>query len=231
MKNLISTKHFVATLIVAYFTLVNAFAQKPNSYFITTDGQKHYIYDKFKFNGTSTFTAGFTYVGENGKKIKHTNQDVKLIYTENSVFKTHNGYYIGVPNKDKYFLSKLLAYNVKYILIEQADGGNFNSKGEIGEFYKMVILLDRETLVGLDLDNSKEGFQGFEYYQQAMQRKGYREELITRLTSLMNKYFPECPELLEKQIKNINIQSDLHFGITNVNCGNAEDLVTEKRFE
>ncbi|MGE0561421.1 MAG: hypothetical protein AB7O47_06360 [Flavobacteriales bacterium] len=230
MKNLISAKYIIVTVAVACLTLANALAQKSNSYFITADGQKHYIYDKFKFNGTSTFTAGFTYVGENGKKIKHTNQDVKLIYTENSVFKTHNGYYIGVPDKDKYFLSKLLAYNGKYILIEQSGGGNYNYKGETGEFYKIVILLDRETLVGLDLDNSKEGFQGFEYYQQGMLRKGYREELITRLTSLMNKYFPECPELLEKQIKNINNQSDLHFGITNVNCGNVVDLITEKRF-
>ena len=225
MKNLINVKYIIVTVAVACLTLTNAFAQKPNSYFITADGQKHYIYDKFKINGV-TFTGGFTYVGENGKKIKHTNQDVKLIYTENSGFITYNGYYIGVPVKDKYLLSKLIAYNSKYILIEHPGGGG------IGEFYKIVILLDRETLVRLDLDNSKEGFQGLEYYQQAIHRKGYSEELITRLTSLMNKYFPECPELLEKQIKNINNDNNgINFGITNVNCGNALDLITEKRFE
>ena len=106
MKNLINVKYIIVTVAVACLTLTNAFAQKPNSYFITADGQKHYIYDKFKINGV-TFTGGFTYVGENGKKIKHTNQDVKLIYTENSGFITYNGYYIGVPVKDKYLLSKL----------------------------------------------------------------------------------------------------------------------------
>jgi len=208
MKNLMNTKHVVATLVVAFFTVINVFGQKPNTFFIDTDDQKHYIYgDKITWSDSDLL-----YTGEDGNQKKQKAGTMKLLYTGSKVF-------IGVPSGKKLehlALCELVAFNKDYVLVQVSTTG-----------YDNISVHRRSDMSSQKLKNEEKGKdedQLLFFYGNINSKKTGLKKISINMT----KYFPECPELVEEQIKNIEEVYHINAVISYYNCGNAPDFFTNK---
>lgn len=211
MKNLLSTKHFVATLVVAFFTIINAFGQKPNTFFIDSDDKKHYIYgDKLTMD-----LFYFEYSNEEGKRKKQDKNKTKLLFTGSSV-------YIGIPSskEGEYGLQQLIAFSNKYILTQFL----------YGDDVRLIVFKRDDLSIQKQVNNKKES-NSLEILGVGTRTKGGKAKYKAILTENITKYFPECPELLEKQIKNIEDGYKVNSGISYYNCGSAPDFFTNEKVE
>lgn len=208
MKNLMNTKHVVATLAIAFFTVINAFGQKPNTFFITADDQKHYIYgDEIAF-----WRGSFTYVGENGKKVEKKTNDVKLLYTGTKIYYG----FLSQKVKENNNLKEIVAFNKDYILVQypytEYDEWFIYKRDDLS----MQLLID---------EDGKKKAKAIEFYYRYAASKKKNKKIIPANMSL---YFPECPELIEKQLANNEEGYPINSGISYYNCGNAPDFFTNE---
>jgi hypothetical protein len=102
MKNLLSTKHFVATLVVAFFTVINVYSQKTNDYIITKEKETIYLHgDKIESDEFSV-----QYTSENGKKASVKISKIFMLVVGNKVFLNLKGPLESVEAfSDKYILT------------------------------------------------------------------------------------------------------------------------------
>ncbi len=207
MKNLLGTKHFVAALVVAFFTVINAFGQdednKPSDFFININDEKIYIYgDKIMFYPITGRPGSIKYIDVNGKDSYINEDQIKLFVVNNDVS-------IGIPNKKgKIRMERIVAFNNNYLLTENPF--SFIS-------YKEVDIRKRDDLTIIMTSNIMIGRA--------------KKDANSLITDMINTYLPECPELLEKQLKNIEDGFGVNDGISYYNCGNANDYFTNKPVE
>ncbi|MBE7441478.1 MAG: hypothetical protein HS119_03395 [Flavobacteriales bacterium] len=70
-----------------------------------------------------------------------------------------------------------------------------------------------------------------DYADHWMSLKKMKPLYSSTMTENMKKYFPECPELIEKQLKNIEDGFGVNAGISYYNCCNANDYFTNTPVE
>lgn len=199
------------TLALVFIVSFNAFAQKPNTYFITTDDKTHYIYGE----KLSMDLFYLEYMDENGKKTKQELVKIKLLFTGSKVF-------LGFPTKKEGVssLKEIVAFSKDYILTQ---------KSYVGEDY-FYIYKRNDLSKQIVIKGGKED-DVIKVLEVGMRSKKGKERYKQTITVNMTKYFPECPDLLEKQIKNIEGGYLINSGISYYNCGNAPDFFTNKPVE
>jgi len=207
MKNLMNTKHVIATLTIAFFTVVNAFGQKPNTFFTDTDDQKHYIYgDKITWYGGDLY-----YTGEDGKEKKQKAGTMKLVFTGSKIF-------YGFPSqesKGKIVLREIIAFNKNYIL------------AAIDYPQSLWFIYKRDDL-SMQLLIDEKGKKKSNMLLIPSQSGGSKKKNKITIPANMSLYFPECPELIEKLLANNEEGYPVNSGISYYNCGNAPDFFTNK---
>lgn len=98
------TTRFFITLVVTFFTIINVFGQKPNSFFVTNDNERRYVYGDFIDHiGLSTYK----YKNELGEKASIKMGDIRYLVVNGELKSNFDG------NLE---FERVIAFNDKYIL-------------------------------------------------------------------------------------------------------------------